>query len=182
MLSGELSRTLRHQIVKAIRQDKDHRIHWRPGPEDADEGFENAGKQANGRPWTDLLRSRIVFASEAAGKGVNLQRVSQMICLDLMWTPATMIQIKGRMVRRFQRFQVSIYYVVVSGSPNSLQLDITTFKRFHKSVYCTVTSGPPSDNVSVNVTQKTKTDPGKKGPNSPKKPSQKKRAPVAGIY
>jgi len=123
-----------------------------------------------------------VFASEAAGKGVNLQRVSQMICLDLMWTPATMIQIKGRMVRRFQRFQVSIYYVVVSGSPNSLQLDITTFKRFHKSVYCTVTSGPPSDNVSVNVTQKTKTDPGKKGPNSPKKPSQKKRAPVAGIY
>ncbi len=61
--------------------------------------------------------TRILFASDAGGVGLNLQRASSCcICLELPWNPAVLEQRIGRVHRLGQKTPVEVYRLVAQGS------------------------------------------------------------------
>jgi len=61
--------------------------------------------------------TRVLFATDAGGVGLNLQRAaSACVLLDLPWNPAVLEQRVGRIYRMGQKLPVDVYRLVTQGS------------------------------------------------------------------
>lgn len=65
----------------------------------------------------------------AAGVGITLTAASHVIFLELDWTPAMLAQAEDRCWRNGQKNAVTVQYLVVDGSIDAHQLDLTLSKQ-----------------------------------------------------
>jgi len=74
--------------------------------------------------------ARVLFASDAGGVGLNLQRAaSACVLLDLPWNPAVLEQRVGRIYRLGQRRPIDVYSLVSAGSIEERIASLVAEKR-----------------------------------------------------
>ena len=75
-------------------------------------------------------KSRILIASTlAAGEGLNLQFCSDAILLERQWNPANEEQVEGRFHRFGQLNNVSVTYMIASGTIDEYFTELVEVKR-----------------------------------------------------
>ena len=114
-------------------------VHWAVGDVLADAGLravfftgqESARKRTrNLVDFHDDPAARVLFASDAGGVGLNLQRAaSACVVLDLPWNPAVLEQRIGRIYRLGQKRPIDVYSLVSQDSIEARIASIVSDKR-----------------------------------------------------
>jgi SNF2 family DNA or RNA helicase len=72
---------------------------------------------------------KIFLSTDAGGVGINLQRASMLINIDLPWNPAVLEQRIGRIYRLGQKKPIQVYNFVSEGSIEHRILHLLDFKK-----------------------------------------------------
>ncbi len=114
-------------------------VHWAVGDllDTADvQAMFLTGRESSRRRTRNLVEfhddpnARILFASDAGGVGLNLQRAaSACVLLDLPWNPAVLEQRVGRIYRLGQKHPIDVYSLVSSDSIEERIASLVADKR-----------------------------------------------------
>jgi len=114
-------------------------VHWALGDVLADAGLRAAfftGRESTRQRTRSLVDfhddpgTRVLFATDAGGVGLNLQRAaSACVLLDLPWNPAVLEQRVGRIYRLGQKQPIDVYSLVSEGSIEERIASLVADKR-----------------------------------------------------
>jgi SNF2 family DNA or RNA helicase len=114
-------------------------VHWAVGDVLADAGLRATfftGQETTRQRTRNLVdfhddpAARVLFASDAGGVGLNLQRAaSACVLLDLPWNPAVLEQRVGRIYRLGQKRPIDVYSLVSEGSIEERIASLVSDKR-----------------------------------------------------
>ncbi|KAJ9112106.1 hypothetical protein QFC22_006407, partial [Naganishia vaughanmartiniae] len=109
-LSGSDSAQERDRIVQKMQQPTAHMI------DVSTKNMRGLQRDQRTKKAPLLLHSNILILSEAGGEGLNLTRISEVIVMDGMWSPADGHQLEGRFARRGQTLPVIMHYLETPGT------------------------------------------------------------------
>ena len=109
-LSGSNTAQERDAIVQKLQQARPHLMDISGKEIRALRGDRRTKEQPH------VLNSNALILSEAGGEGLNLTRISELIVLDGMSTPADEHQLEGRFARRGQERPLNIHYLKTPGN------------------------------------------------------------------